>query len=154
MTDVVGIDAHLKKVNSLLEMKANDVRIVWIWGMVGVGKTTIARAIFDLLSSKFKFDGACFLPYNKENKYEIHSLQSILLSKLVGEKESVHDKEEGRHLMARRLRLKKVLVVLDNIDHEDQLDYLAGDLDWFGNGSRIIATTRDNHLIEEKCGSI
>ncbi|XP_019066548.3 TMV resistance protein N-like [Solanum lycopersicum] len=147
LTDVVGIDAHLKKVNSLLEMKANDVRIVWIWGMVGVGKTTIARAIFDLLSSKFKFDGACFLPYNKENKYEIHSLQSILLSKLVGEKESVHDKEEGRHLMARRLRLKKVLVVLDNIDHEDQLDYLAGDLDWFGNGSRIIATTRDKHFI-------
>ncbi|XP_049379095.1 TMV resistance protein N-like [Solanum stenotomum] len=148
LTDVVGIDAHLKKVNSLLEMKIDDVRIVWIWGMGGVGKTTIARAIFDILSSKF--DGACFLPDNKENKYEIHSLQSILLSKLVGEKENcVHDKEDGRHLMARRLRLKKVLVVLDNIDHEDQLDYLAGDLGWFGNGSRIIATTRDKHFIRK-----
>ncbi|XP_055828998.1 TMV resistance protein N-like isoform X2 [Solanum dulcamara] len=146
LTNVVGIDAHLKKVKTLLEMKINDVRIVWIWGMGGVGKTTIARAIFDTLSSKF--DGACFLLDNKENKYEIHSLQSILLSKLVGEKENcVHDKEDGRHLMARRLRLKKVLVVLDNIDHGDQLEYLAGDLGWFGNGSRIIVTTRDKHFI-------
>ncbi|KAH0775537.1 hypothetical protein KY290_006948 [Solanum tuberosum] len=56
----------------------------------------------------------------------------------------VNNKEDGRNLLAHRLRFKKVLVVLDDID---QLDYLAGNLDWFGNGSRIIATTRDKHLI-------
>lgn len=144
LKDIVGIDAHLEKVNYLLEMTSNDVRRVWIWGMVGVGKTRIARAIFDLLSSRFKFDGACFLPVSNE----IHSLQSILLSKLVGGKENcVLDKEDGKHRMGRRLQLKKVLVVLDNIDHDDQLKYLAGDLGWFGNGSRIIATTRDKHFI-------
>uniref|UniRef100_M1BF49 NL27 n=1 Tax=Solanum tuberosum TaxID=4113 RepID=M1BF49_SOLTU len=49
--------------------------------------------------------------------------------------------------MARRLRFKKVLVVLDDINHGDHLENLAGDLDWFGKGSRIIATTRDKHLI-------
>ncbi|XP_015159499.1 TMV resistance protein N-like [Solanum tuberosum] len=145
LKDIVGIDAHLEKVNSLLEMTINDVRRVWIWGIGGVGKTTIARAIFDIHSSKF--DGACFLPVSKENKHEIHSLQSILLSKLAGGKENcVLDKEDGRDWMARRLCRKKVLVVLDNIDHDDQLKYLAGDLGWFGNGSRIIATTRDRHF--------
>ncbi|KAL3355279.1 hypothetical protein AABB24_019373 [Solanum stoloniferum] len=148
LKDIVGIDAHLEKVNSLLEMTINDVRRVWIWGIGGVGKTTIARAIFDIHSSKF--DGACFLPDSKENKYEICSLQSILLSKLVGGKENcVLDKEDGRHQMACKLRSKKVLVVLDNIDDEDQLKYLAGDLGCFGNGSRIIATTRDKHFIGE-----
>ncbi|WMV53220.1 hypothetical protein MTR67_046605 [Solanum verrucosum] len=144
LTDIVGIDAHLEEVNYLLDMTSNDVRRVWIWGMVGVGKTRIARAIFDLLSSRFKFDGACFLPVSNE----IHSLQSILLSKLVGGKENcVLDKEDGKHRMSCRLQLKKVLVVLDNIDHDDQLKYLAGDLGWFGKGSRIIATTRDKHFI-------
>ncbi|XP_049413622.1 TMV resistance protein N-like [Solanum stenotomum] len=145
---VVGIDAQLEKVESLLKMEINDVRIVWIWGMGGVGKTTIAKTIFYNLSSKFK--DSCFLEDIKENKHRMHSLQNILLSKLLGEKENcVNNKEEGKHLLARRLRFKKVLIVLDDLNHIDQLDYLAGDLDWFGNGSRIIATTRDKRLIRK-----
>ncbi|KAG5572193.1 hypothetical protein H5410_061959, partial [Solanum commersonii] len=50
---------------------------------------------------------------------------------------------------ASRLRFKKVLVVLDDIDHRDQLDYLAKELVWLGNCGRIIATTRYKHLIGE-----
>ncbi|WMV07598.1 hypothetical protein MTR67_000983 [Solanum verrucosum] len=98
---VMGIDTQIEKVESLLEMEIDDVRIVWICGMGGVGE--------------------------KEN--------------------CVNNKEEGRSLMARRFRFKKVLLVLDDIDHRDQLDYLAGDICWFGKGSRIIATTRDKRLI-------
>ncbi|KAH0777617.1 hypothetical protein KY290_009028 [Solanum tuberosum] len=148
LQEVVGIDTQLRKVESLLQMEINDVRIVWIWGMGGVGKTTLAKTIFFKLSSKFK--DVCFLENIKENKYGIHSLQNIILSKLLGEKENcVKDKEEGRSLLAKRLRCKKVLIVLDDIDHRDQLDYLAKDLGWFDEGSRIIATTRDKRLIGE-----
>jgi len=144
----VGIDTQLKKVESLLKMEINDVRIVWIWGMGGVGKTTIAKTIFYKLSSKFK--DVCFLENIKENKHGIHSLQNILLFELLGEKDNcVKDKEVGRSMLAERLRFKKILVVLDDIDHIDQLDYLTMDLSWFGKGSRIIATTRDQCLIGE-----
>ncbi|KAH0745170.1 hypothetical protein KY285_006827 [Solanum tuberosum] len=92
LQDIVGIDTHLEKVNSLLKMEINDVRIVGIWGMGGVDV--------------------------KETK-EIHC---ILLSELLRKKvEYVNNKVDGKHLMACRLRFKK--------------------------GSRIIATTRDKHLI-------
>ncbi|KAH0714084.1 hypothetical protein KY284_006989 [Solanum tuberosum] len=101
LQEVVGIDTQLRKVESLLQMEINDVRIVWIWGMGGVGE--------------------------KDN--------------------SVDDKEAGRSMLSERLQLKKVLVVLDDIDHIDQLDYLAKDLSWFGKGSRIIATTRDKQKV-------
>ncbi|KAG5574223.1 hypothetical protein H5410_054357, partial [Solanum commersonii] len=146
---VVGLDTQLKKVESLLKMEINDiVRIVWIWGMGGVGKTTIAKKIFYELSSKFEV--VCFLENIKENKHKIHSLQNILLSKLLGEKENcVDNKEAGRGMLSKRLLRKKVLIVLDDIDDRDQLEYLAKDLSWFGKGSRIIATTRDQHLIGE-----
>ncbi|KAH0748073.1 hypothetical protein KY290_027305 [Solanum tuberosum] len=39
------------------------------------------------------------------------------------------------------------VVVLDDINHHDHWEYLAGDLCWFDNGSRIIATTRNKQII-------
>uniref|UniRef100_M0ZR09 NL25 n=1 Tax=Solanum tuberosum TaxID=4113 RepID=M0ZR09_SOLTU len=147
LQDIVGIDTHLEEVKSLLEMKTDDVRILGIWGMGGVGKTTIARVVFDTLSPQFQ--GASFLADVKEtNTNEMHSLQNILLSELLREeKKYVNSKEEGKRLMAHRLRFMKVLVVLDDINHHDHWEYLAGDLSWFGSGSRIIATTRNKQII-------
>jgi hypothetical protein len=39
-------------------------------------------------------------------------------------------------------------LILDDIDELKQLQALAGGLDWFGVGSRVIVTTRDKHLLE------
>nr|GEU83368.1 Toll/interleukin-1 receptor (TIR) domain-containing protein [Tanacetum cinerariifolium] len=42
---------------------------------------------------------------------------------------------------------KKVLLVLDDVDHIDQLEALASGPNWFKPGSRIIVTTRDEQVL-------
>ncbi|NP_001312806.1 TMV resistance protein N-like [Nicotiana tabacum] len=151
LRDVVGIDTHLDKLKSLLKVGINDVRIILgIWGMGGLGKTTIARVIFDILSHQF--EAACFLADIKENekRHQLHSLQNTLLSELSRRKDDyVNNKHDGKRMIPDRLFSKKVLIVLDDIDHKDHLEYLAGDIGWFGNGSRVVVTTRNKHLIEK-----
>ncbi|KAG5574239.1 hypothetical protein H5410_054373 [Solanum commersonii] len=149
LQDVVGINAHLEKLKSLLQIEINNVRIVGIWGIGGVGKTTIAKAIFDTLSHQFQ--ATCFLADVKENarKNQLHSLQNTLLSELLKKKDNyVINKYDGKCMIPNRLSSMKVLIVLDDIDHDDHLEYLAGDVNWFGNGSRVIVTTRNRKLIQ------
>ncbi|KAJ0896084.1 putative P-loop containing nucleoside triphosphate hydrolase, leucine-rich repeat domain superfamily [Helianthus annuus] len=53
-------------------------------------------------------------------------------------------------MIERKLRSKRVLVVLDDVDNVKQLGELAGSHAWFGEGSRIIITTRDKHLLSTR----
>lgn len=52
-------------------------------------------------------------------------------------------------LMKERLCSKRVLIVLDDVDKLSQVNALAGQNDWFGPKSRIIITTRDEHLMSQ-----
>ena len=46
----VGVDSHAKAIESILDIKSNDIRMVGIHGLVGIGKTTIAKLfIIELL---------------------------------------------------------------------------------------------------------
>ncbi|XVF70261.1 hypothetical protein PTKIN_Ptkin11bG0146800 [Pterospermum kingtungense] len=50
-------------------------------------------------------------------------------------------------IISHRLCQKKVLVVIDDADNMQHLKCLVGRHDWFGLGSRIIVTARDEHLL-------
>ncbi|XP_050233870.1 disease resistance-like protein DSC1 [Mercurialis annua] len=148
---LVGIDPHIDKIESLLCAGLTDVRFLGIWGMGGAGKTTIAEVVFTRLSSKF--DGCCFLTnVNEESeRYGLLRLQEQLFSKLM-EQENVNIC--SNHTRATfdkfRLRRRKVLIVLDDVNNLRQLVPLAGEHNWYGPGSRIIITSRDRDVLKDK----
>ncbi|KAD2393649.1 hypothetical protein E3N88_40626 [Mikania micrantha] len=122
--------------------------MVGIWGVGGGGKTTLASSLYNELSSKF--DGCCFVENIREesSKYGLEKMQEKVLSGVLKQKQvEVGRVEEGIHMIRRRLSHRKVLIVLDDVNHLDHLKGLAGSHDWFGEGSRIIITTRDSHLL-------
>ncbi|KAJ9167214.1 hypothetical protein P3X46_021880 [Hevea brasiliensis] len=144
-SDFVGMGSHITEMERILHFESNAVHMVGIWGMGGIGKTTIAKVIYDKLCSKFEVH--CFLANVKENFRE-HGATS-LQQKILLEKRKINTWTFNANfsIIKRRLCHKKVLLVLDDVDDLKQLEALAREPDWFGQGSRIIITTRDKHLL-------
>jgi hypothetical protein len=145
----VGLESRVQKLNSLLEVESNEVvQMVGIFGMGGLGKTTLACAVYNCIADRF--DSLCFLANVRENskKYGLVQVQEMLLSELTGEKDlNLCSLNKGISIIKSRLCGKKILLILDDVDRLEQLKALAGELDWFGSGSRVIITTRNKHLL-------
>ncbi|KAH0719383.1 hypothetical protein KY285_015414 [Solanum tuberosum] len=143
---LVGIEPHVQNVISMMNLHSEaDVRIIGIWGMGGIGKSTIARAVFDQLQEEF--EGSCFLDNVREvsTKSGLQPLSEKMISDTL--KESKDNLYTSTTLLMNRLSYKRVMVVLDDVDNDEQIDYLAGKHEWFGAGSRIIITTRNRQLL-------
>ena len=54
---------------------------------------------------------------------------------------------EGINVIKERLRNKRVLLILDDVDKSKQIENLLGKHDWLVSGSRVIITIRDEHLL-------
>ncbi|KAM1288004.1 hypothetical protein ACFX2J_001858 [Malus domestica] len=149
---LVGMDSRLQKMDSLLCHEVDDVRFVGIWGMGGIGKTTIARAMYDKINHHF--EGRCFLENVKGRFPTIDAgeapldMQAEILSSItnakVGSSEILRN---GFQKMVERVGKKKILLVLDNVENPFQIEALIGRQPPFGGGSRIIITTRDKQSL-------
>ncbi|KAG7944400.1 hypothetical protein I3843_15G099700 [Carya illinoinensis] len=145
---LVGLESRAQDIYEHLSMGRNDIIcMVGIFETGGIGKTTIAKEIYNKIS--YQFEGNCFLKNIGENSKVggLIQLQKTLLSEILGISLDFHDIDRGINVIRHRLCSKRVLLILDDVDELVQLETLAGALDWFGLGSRIIITTRYQHLL-------
>ncbi|XP_022633246.1 TMV resistance protein N-like isoform X2 [Vigna radiata var. radiata] len=149
----VGVESRVQEMVQLLQQKqSNDVLLLGVWGMGGIGKTTIAKAIYNKIGRDF--EGRSFLAdirqvWGQEAGHVC--LQEQLLFDIHKESNTkIRNIESGKVLLRERLSRKRILLILDDVNKLQQLNALCGNREWFGSGSRIIITTRDIHLLRGK----
>nr|XP_017250730.1 PREDICTED: TMV resistance protein N-like [Daucus carota subsp. sativus] len=75
-------------------------------------------------------------------------LQRQLLSDISkGKTPEIKNLNDGISKIKRSLHNRKFLIVLDDVDHIEQLEAISGMREWFYQGSKIIITTRNVHLL-------
>ncbi|KAF8035620.1 hypothetical protein BT93_C1608 [Corymbia citriodora subsp. variegata] len=152
---LVGIDLHVQEMMTklgvvyndgrVIEVCGQDVRVVGICGMPGVGKTTLAKVVFNKMH--MLFDECSFL--EGINSKGVVFSQEMLIADLQKEKPApLKSSDEGIKKIASLFSRMKILIVLDDVHEVEQTKALAGKISWFGPGSRIIVTTNTRNVLD------
>ncbi|KAH9289105.1 hypothetical protein KI387_033222, partial [Taxus chinensis] len=120
-----------------------NAKIVGIVGMGGSGKTTLSKELFNRYSSSF--ERRSFIFDLRAEKNALHNKQKKLMQDLgVSNGLSFDCVEEGKNILANRLTSVRVLIVLDDVDHIDQLDaLLPANINDLSSDSLVIVTSRE-----------
>ena len=140
--------SHFKNLSLELRMESKNVRMIGICGIGGIGKTTIAGYVYNQIS--WSFECSSFLENVREvykNKGPLRLQNQLLNDILDGENKKISNVRQGAEMIKNSLHFRKALIIFDDIDNMDQLESLVGNHDWYGEGSRVIITTRDKHLL-------
>ncbi|KAL3750143.1 hypothetical protein ACJRO7_011165 [Eucalyptus globulus] len=148
-THLVGVGDHVNKIRNWVDTPASHARMIGIYGMGGIGQTTLAKVIYNELLNDFLHRS--FLPDIRETTHHngILYLQNLLIKEILPNEHQVCKVDDGISLIKSRFKGKRVLILLDDVDHQDQLNALARERDWFSTGSIIIVTTRYEAILDQ-----
>ncbi|GJZ11925.1 NB-ARC domains-containing protein, partial [Tanacetum coccineum] len=145
--NLVGIDSHLKKLNMLHFVQPDKVNMIGICGISGIGKTTLVKAIYNLMY--VHFEGSCFCEdvQGVSKRQGLTQVQMQMIGKIMKTEDmKISNVGEGISVI-KKMMSSKILLVLDDVDDQEQLKALASSPDWFCPGSLIILTSKDKQLL-------
>nr|PNR42831.1 hypothetical protein PHYPA_017662 [Physcomitrium patens] len=143
--EIFGRAQYLSQIRKLC---ANEVKVLYLVGIGGIGKTTIAKAT--LINVKNMYNASCFVECIDSGSDCYTTSCNILEQFQV--KEKPKDAKEAHKMLKSFLTKNKIILVFDNIKNQSQIEDVVPMDDIFAsNGSTLIATTRDSNIMKD-CG--
>ncbi|XP_058722157.1 disease resistance protein RPM1-like [Vicia villosa] len=152
-TQVVGFESPREELVSCLVGGNNELMLVSVVGMGGLGKTTLAKHVFDNQLVKRHFDCRSFITVSQS--YTIRELLIDMVKKFCKDNNEpipkgllkMDDETLITHVR-QYLESKRYLVFFDDVWKENFSDEIEHALISNNKGSRIIVTTRMMHVAE------
>ncbi|XP_037467562.1 disease resistance protein RGA5-like [Triticum dicoccoides] len=158
ITGLVGIedtrDELIKKLFDRDEMSKKMLKSLSIVGFGGLGKTTLARAVYNKII--LQFDCGVFISVSRNpniTKIFKKMLYGLDSKKFANINEAVRDDEQLIDQLRVFLQDKRYLIVIDDIWGEEAWEFIKCALSKNNLGSRVITTTRLSSVSQACCPS-
>uniref|UniRef100_A0A1J3H0M9 Protein SUPPRESSOR OF npr1-1, CONSTITUTIVE 1 n=1 Tax=Noccaea caerulescens TaxID=107243 RepID=A0A1J3H0M9_NOCCA len=148
----IGLESRIDDLMNLFDIESTSgVQVLGLYGMGGIGKTTLAKAFYNKVVRNF--EQRVFVSNVRERSSGhgdgLLNLQKCVIKELFRFEPQIEDVNGGRDKIKESVHEKKILVVLDDVDNVDQLNALVGERSWYGEGSLIVITTRDEEILSK-----
>ncbi|CAH2046410.1 unnamed protein product [Thlaspi arvense] len=145
-----GVEQRLKQLEEKLQFGYEQTRFVGVVGMLGIGKTTLAKMLYEKWEDKFK-SGMFFPDVGTMSKeHGLDWLQKRLMQELLKDiRPNIGYTENAHEFWKDDLLSRKVFVVLDDVSGKKQIKFLLGKRDWIKKGSKIVITSSNESLLQD-----
>ena len=144
---VVGVNQVAQEIIQKLDNK-KEVLLLGLWGMGGIGKSTLARELYNQLSKQF--DSACYIEDVTEKVIQggVVKVQKDILEDLCrNASDQIKGISQGKRILEKRLCEKRILMVLDDVRESDEMEYWIS-RKMLREGSMCIVTSRNRSVFD------
>ncbi|XP_045085488.1 disease resistance protein RGA5-like [Aegilops tauschii subsp. strangulata] len=147
---LVGIDGPREELVSLLMDSQMKLKVVSIVGFGGLGKTTLAKQVYDEVGEQFDYKAF----FSVSQRPEVKSLLVGLQLKL-GMKDSSHayELQDIIDCLREHLKHKRYFIVVDDLWDQQAWDIISCAFPDNSTGSRVMVTTRLDDVAVKACQS-
>ncbi|KAL5556219.1 hypothetical protein UlMin_038455 [Ulmus minor] len=147
-SQVYGRDADKDAIIKMLLSDDVGSGVIPIVGMGGIGKTTLAQAVFNNNEVKELFELKAWVCVSEE--FDVCKVTKTILEEIDSRPCDIKDLNSLQVRLVEKLRGKKFLIVLDDVWHENSSDWdlMSRPFQNGAQGSKIIVTTRSDKVAE------
>ncbi|KAL0384890.1 UNVERIFIED_CONTAM: putative late blight resistance proteinR1A-10 [Sesamum radiatum] len=143
---LVGLDHDLLHLKDRLTGFSSNLDIISIVGMGGIGKTTLARNLYNDRLIEDRFDTRAWVVVSQN--YHVQEILTILVNSTRQDGSEVHEKsvEELAVRLHKNLMGRRYLIVMDDVWDAKAWDEVKRFFPDDNNSSRVILTTRQSQV--------